>query len=182
MPHCRLAFSRNLFCKTWSTPLVASPSTVEMFLPCASTPSIRHESTARPSTITVHAPQSPVRHPSFEPVSSSTSRKVSSRLWRGSHRNSTVSPLIVASTRVFFIALCRRCLSCDSGFLRALGCDCENASRQHGGNVNAKIYGPPHVADRLPNFPPRKPGGLERLHVDFLADEAGRSLAHEQRS
>src|SRR5271168_1875198 len=101
MPHCKLACSRNLFCKTLSTPLVASPSTVSMFLPAASTPSIRHEHTVRPSTSTLHAPQSPVRHPSLEPVSSSTSRRVSSRLWRGSHRNSTVSPLIVASTRVF---------------------------------------------------------------------------------
>jgi len=33
-----------------------------------------------PSTSTLHAPQSPVRHPSLAPVSSTTSRRVSSRL------------------------------------------------------------------------------------------------------
>src|SRR5260370_28702228 len=178
MPHCRLACSRNLFCKVWSTPLVASPSTVAMFLPCASTPSIRHEHTARPSSITVQAPQSPVRHPSFEPVSSSTSRRVSRRLWRGSQRNSAVSPLMVASTRVFFIALCRRF---DSDFFRAFGRDSQRTAREHAGDVNSKIDRPAHVVDRLTYRAGRIAGGLEADIVEFLTDERVGSLAREQR-
>src|SRR5260370_16877733 len=105
MPHCRLACSRNLFCKVWSTPLVASPSTVAMFLPCASTPSIRHEHTARPSSITVHAPQSPVWHPSFDPVSSSTSRRVSSSLSPPSPSTPPFLPCPFPSSTLFFIPL-----------------------------------------------------------------------------
>ena len=36
--------------------------------PSASTPSIRHESTLIPSTMTVHAPHSPTRQHSFVPI------------------------------------------------------------------------------------------------------------------
>src|SRR3984957_4990931 len=179
MPHCKLACSRNLFCKTWRTPLVASPSTVSIFLPCASTPSIRHESIARPSTITMHAPQPPVRHPSLEPVSSSTSRKVSSRLCRGSHRNSTVSPLIVASTKVFFITICRIFYYCDSGLFRAFGCDCQGAAREHAGDVQSKFRCPAHVVDWLAGLARDASGDFERCVVEFFADERIGGLARE---
>src|SRR5713226_7042577 len=102
MPHCNAACSRNFCCSTCRPLGPARPSIVLIFLPCASTASIRHEQADRPSTITVQAPQSPVRQPSLLPVSSSSSRRTSSRLSRGSQRNSTVSPLSVVSTTVFF--------------------------------------------------------------------------------
>ena len=44
------------------------PSMVPIDLPLASTPSIRHEHTSRPSTVTLQAPQSPVAQPSLVPV------------------------------------------------------------------------------------------------------------------
>jgi len=63
--------------------------------PSASTASIRHEQTMRPSTVTVQAPQSPELHPSLLPVRCSSSRSTSSRVSCGSHRNSVGSPLMM---------------------------------------------------------------------------------------
>ena len=53
----------------------------------------------RPSRITVQAPQLPSLQPSLVPVRPRMSRRHSSRLWRGSQRNSTASPLMVVRTR-----------------------------------------------------------------------------------
>ena len=69
---------------------------VPIDLPLASTPSIRQEQTSRPSTVTLQAPQSPVEQPSLVPVRPNWSRRASSRVSCGSHRNSTGSPLTVA--------------------------------------------------------------------------------------
>ena len=51
-----------------------------------------------PSNITVQAPQSPVAQPSLVPLSISSSRRMSSSVCCGSHRNSQSSPLMVALT------------------------------------------------------------------------------------
>ena len=76
----------------------AMPSIVWIDLPCASAPSIRHEHISRPSTVTLHAPQSPVAQPSLVPVRCSSSRRTSSSVWCVSQRNSTSLPLSVAVT------------------------------------------------------------------------------------
>ena len=51
--------------------------------------STRQLLTGTPSSSTVQAPQLPLLQPSFAPVSRSVSRSTSSRLCRGSQRNST---------------------------------------------------------------------------------------------
>jgi hypothetical protein len=48
--------------------------------------------------MTLQAPQFPLLHPSLLPVNFNSSRKTSSKLCLGSHRNSTGSPLMVAAT------------------------------------------------------------------------------------
>jgi hypothetical protein len=59
----------------------------------------KHKAHTRwPSTVTLHATQSPELHPSLLPVGWSSSRNTSSRVSCGSHRNSVGSPLIVVDT------------------------------------------------------------------------------------
>ena len=103
IPHCKAACSKNFFCKGWSVSPSARPSTVATSLPSASTPRTKQESMDLPSIITLQAPQSPVRHPSFVPVRPTSSRNTSSKLWRGSQRNSVSSPFIVVCTCTFFM-------------------------------------------------------------------------------
>src|SRR5260370_31506268 len=171
MPHWRLACSRIFRCSECSTPLVARPSTVAIFLPCASTPNIRHEHTTRPSTSTLHAPQSPVRHPSLAPVSSTTSRSVSSRLCRGSHRNSTVSPLIVASTSVFLAIVIFAVFDFSLVLFRALGRNRNRTAGEHPRNVTPILRSAAHVVDSRGRFARRTSGGLEAPVVEFFAHQ-----------
>ena len=56
----------------------------EHLAPSAWTASIRQERTATPSTITVHAPQTPCSHPRWVPVSPSSSRRKSASVIRTS--------------------------------------------------------------------------------------------------
>src|ERR1700761_5842560 len=81
------------------------PSMVVTDLPSASTPSIRQEQRILPSTMMVHAPQSPDAQPSLLPVRPSTSRSVSSMVCCVSHRYSTGSPLIVVVTWCLLISV-----------------------------------------------------------------------------
>ena len=97
-PHCSAACSRNFCCTGCSLSPSAMPSTVVIFLPSASTPSIRHEHTSLPSRMTLQAPQSPEPQPSLLPVRPSSSRSTSSRVCCASQRNSIGSPLIVVVT------------------------------------------------------------------------------------
>ena len=69
---------------------------VSIFRPLTSQPSTRQEQTSRPSSITLHAPQSPEEQPSLLPVRSSVSRSTSSSVSSVSHRNSAGSPFTVA--------------------------------------------------------------------------------------
>ena len=57
---------------------------VVIALPCAATASVRQDSTRRPSTCTVQAPHWPWSQPFLLPVSSSCSRRASSRTLRTS--------------------------------------------------------------------------------------------------
>ena len=153
---CRIAGSRargTSVAARCSWRRVASPSIVVMR--CALRPRPRASGTsrpARPSTITVQAPQSPVRHPSLLPVMSSSSRRTSSRLWRGSHRSSVGSPLIVASTITFFTMI--RCPFIFSialalfALARAFGRDREHAAGQHADDMAAELGRAAHVVDR----------------------------------
>ena len=50
------------------------PSIVSITVPSASVPKIRQEQTSVPSTVTLHAPQSPVPPPSLVPVKNNSSR------------------------------------------------------------------------------------------------------------
>src|SRR6202035_1656393 len=99
-PHCKAACSRNFCCTGCSFSPSAIPSTVVILWPSASAPSIRHEQTMLPSTMTVQAPQSPELHPSLLPVRFSSSRSTSSSVCCGSQRNSTGSPLMIVDTWV----------------------------------------------------------------------------------
>ena len=98
---CRIAGRRvreTSACNGCSLSPVAMPSMVSMRRPAASAPSTRHEHTNRPSTMTLHAPQSPVPQPSLAPMSPRWSRSTSSSVSSNWHRNSTSSPLIVVET------------------------------------------------------------------------------------
>src|SRR5215469_158200 len=103
-PHCSAACSRNFCCTGCSFSPSAIPSTVVILWPSASAPSIRHEQTMWPSTMTVQAPQSPELQPSLLPVRLSSSRNTSSKVCCGSQRNSTGSPLITVVTWVLAMA------------------------------------------------------------------------------
>src|SRR5215467_2789641 len=94
IPHCKAACSRNFCCRGCSFDGVASPSMVDTSLPAVSTARTRQESTRTPSSNTLQAPQLPLLHPSFVPVSPRSSRSTSNRLCRDSQRKSTSSPLI----------------------------------------------------------------------------------------
>src|SRR6185503_15081772 len=61
----------------------------------ASSPSIRQESTERPSTSTAHVPHSPSSQPCFVPVRLRSSRRTSSSVLCGAKATSTCSPLSV---------------------------------------------------------------------------------------
>src|SRR5260370_16434431 len=62
-----------------------------------------HESMETPSTSTVHAPQQESSHPRLEPVRSRSLRNTSSSNELGSIATSCMRPLILSSTRSFFI-------------------------------------------------------------------------------
>src|SRR6516225_704452 len=103
-PHCNAACSRNFCCTECNFSPSAMPSTVVILRPSASAPSIRHEHTMWPSTMTVQAPQSPELQPSLLPVRLSSSRSTSSKVCCGSQRNSTGSPLMTVVTWVLAMA------------------------------------------------------------------------------
>ena len=94
-PHWAAPVSRNACWSGWSRSPAASPSTVVTVVPSASTASIRHESTLRPSTRTVHAPHSPTRQHSFVPVRPRSSRSTSRSVWCGSDVDRRDRPLTV---------------------------------------------------------------------------------------
>src|SRR5713101_3542439 len=71
---------------------------VATLLPWTSTARTKQELTSRPSSTTLQAPQLPLLQPSLLPVRRSSSRRTSSRLCRGSHRNSVSLPLRVVWT------------------------------------------------------------------------------------
>src|SRR5258705_13788459 len=73
---------------------------VVMAYPSACTANIRQARTGVPSTSTVRAPHTPCSQPAWAPVSSSSSRRQSSRLVRGSTATVRASPLTVNSTRM----------------------------------------------------------------------------------
>src|ERR1700751_3922940 len=121
------------------------PSIVVMFLPSASTPSMRQEQTILPSTMIVHAPQSPDAQPSLLPVNPSTSRSVSSMVCCVSHRNSEGSPLIVVVTWFLLISV-----SLPLRFTHgAVECDGGHSACQHAGDLGAIFDRSALVVDRL---------------------------------
>ena len=68
IPHCSAAYSRKRCWSGCSRSPWAMPSMVSTDRPCASAPSTRQEQTSRPSSMTLHAPQSPEPQPSLLPV------------------------------------------------------------------------------------------------------------------
>src|SRR5438067_3151687 len=132
------------------------PSIVVISAPCTSGPSTQQELTMRLSMTTQQAPQLPLLQPSLAPVSPSTSRSTSSRLWRGSHRNSVTSPLMVDSTWM-------RCGI--SVVPRSRYCPFQGAFYQDLGQVTALGDAAAHVVDR----PRRLRGDLPRPQERLLA-------------
>ena len=75
-------------------------------LPAACTASIRHERTARPSMMTVHAPQTPCSQPTWVPVRSRSSRRKSASVLRAS-----TDPVRAAPFTVTVMSAIGHCLS-----------------------------------------------------------------------
>ncbi len=83
----------NASCTGWSLPFWEMPSMVSMARPSQAIASVMQEYTGRPSSRTVHAPQSPSLQTFFVPVSPSVSRRVSSSERRGGTWTDVVLPL-----------------------------------------------------------------------------------------
>ena len=143
-PHCKAAYSMNFCCKGCRLSPSAIPSTVEIDLPSASAPKTRQEHTSRSSKVTEQAPQSPVPQPSLAPVRCNLSRRQSSKVSRGSHRNSTSSPFTVVLT---WILLMTCSLPVDRQFWRRA----VPAPPPHWcGTLWCRVY---HQSDRMPREP-----------------------------
>src|SRR5262245_16984600 len=172
MPHCRAACSRNFCCNGCRPSGLAMPSIVVTSCPDASTPSTQHELTRTPSRMTLQAPQLPLLHPSLLPVSPRTSRSTSNKLWRGSHRNSTSSPLSRVCTYTFVgIVL---------PLLGSLNGASQRASREHSDQVSSILRCSPHVIDGASCRLCRLRGLLDGLIRDgFAAQRRGRRV-HQQ--
>ena len=68
-PHCSPWHSANACCTGPSEPsALVRPSTVVISQSTADTANIRHDRIGRPSTSTVHAPQTPCSQPTWVPV------------------------------------------------------------------------------------------------------------------
>ena len=105
-PHWKLCESHIACCSGPRTPSGASPSIVVTSWPAAWTASIRHERTGLPSTMTVHAPQTPCSQPTWVPVRSRSSRRKSASVLRAS-----TEPLRGAPFTVTVISIIGHCLS-----------------------------------------------------------------------
>ena len=71
-PHCAAPFRSKASCSGCGRPAPASPSTVRTSRPSTSSTGVMHDRWGAPSTMTVHAPQSPLSQPCLEPVSPMT--------------------------------------------------------------------------------------------------------------
>src|SRR5688572_14636126 len=173
MPHCSAAPSRNAFCTGCNPSAGATPSMVVTLRPSTSAPITRHELTSRPSSTTLHAPQLPLLQPSFAPVSRSSSRSTSSKLCRGSQRNSVSRPLTVVRTWIF--------LDTNSAPLRALDGAVQGPLDQDADQVPAVLRVAAHVADRLR----RRLGRGRRLGdlrlTQLAADEGRPRVGYQKR-
>src|SRR6516225_2807216 len=165
-PHCSAACSRNFCCTGCSLSPWAMPSIVWILRPSASAPSIRHEQTILPSTMTVQAPQSPELQPSLLPVRLSSSRNTSSRVCCGSQRNSMGSPLMIVDTWVLAMS---SLLALGGAFKGDRGrAPCEDA-----GDLDPVFDCAALVVDRLAGA---TGGGIElgeSVIVELVADQRG---------
>src|SRR4051794_30249603 len=94
-PHWKAPSSRKAFWTGWRSPAPDSPSMVTTFLPSAREAGVRQEKTRRPSRSTEQAPHWPSPHPYLVPVSSWSSRRMSSRGRSGSVVTALVWPFTV---------------------------------------------------------------------------------------
>src|SRR5262249_3504608 len=150
------------------------PSIVSIARPSASTASIRHEQTRRPSTITLQAPQSPELQPSLLPVRWSSSRSTSSSVSCGSHRNSVGSSLILVDTW---------CLLIDAPsltFFCALVGDHRRPPGHHARDLDPIFDGPALIVDRLAGAPRRPIEPVERRGVERASDQGGRGICNQE--
>src|ERR1700730_5267887 len=138
-PHCREPKCSNNFCSGCRCSAVASPSMVSTSRPSTWPASIRQEFTGLPSTITVHAPQSPTSHPSFAPVRLNWSRNSRSSVVSGGTEALRVSPFSLSVT--FTIG------SLQSLRLGQRPCAFERSFRKHGDQVPAVLCGSAKIAD-----------------------------------
>src|SRR5262245_42562709 len=95
-PHCCASLSQNACWTGWSLPFCSSPSTVRIFLPCASMASVVQEYTGLPSTIIVQAPQVARSQTRLAPVMSRSLRNASSSVTRGSTLTCLGAPLMLS--------------------------------------------------------------------------------------
>src|SRR6516165_9473461 len=151
-PHCNAACSRNFCCTGCNFSPSAMPSTVVILRPSASAPSIRHEQTMWPSTMTVQAPQSPELQPSLLPVRLSSSRSTSSNVCCGSQRNSMGSPLMIVETWVLAISSLLALGGAFKGY-------CSGSAREYAGDLDPVFDRAAFVGDRVASAPRR---GVER--------------------
>src|SRR5262249_30804679 len=148
---------------------------VSILRPSASTASIRHEQTRRPSTVTLQAPQSPELHPSLLPVKLSSSRSTSRSESCGSHRNSAGSPLIVVDMWYFLIG------APSWTFLCALVGDRRRPACHHARDLDPVLNSPALVVDRLAGAPRRLIEPLERCGIERASDQSGGGIRNQER-
>src|SRR5215813_6960158 len=125
-----------------------------------------------PSSNTLQAPQLPLLHPSFVPVSPRSSRRTSNRLCRDSQRKSTSSPLIRVWTCILGMI---QGLPSGSGKSTLQGPPC-----QHSGEVTALLDGTAHITNRSGRrLRCRRRLGYGRIR-NGLANEGSRSFVDQQ--
>src|SRR6478752_5405670 len=145
MPHWSAAISTNFFCSGCSFSPSAMPSIVSIFTPSASGARTRQEQTSRPSTMTLHAPQSPEPQPSLLPVRPRLSRSTSSRVWLGSQRYSVDAPLMVVVTWIFAMLAMSPMLDA----IDAVARDHRRPLEKNARDLGAVLDGAALVVDRL---------------------------------
>src|SRR5581483_6732686 len=162
-PHCSASASTNARCSACIRPSFSRPSMVVTSCPAQSTASLRQAYSARPSTITVHAPQSPMSHDFLVPVRPRSKRSASTSVRRGSTLSGRSTPFTRRTRSVASMGLL------------------QEASAEPGTPLAMPQSGDPlkiaQIAPLAESVPPQLYGGTERV-VSYLTEELVR-LGHE---
>ena len=138
MPHCSAACSRNFCWSGWSVSPCAMPSMVSTRRPPTSQPRTRQEQTSRPSSVTLHAPQSPG---GASLLAAGEVERVAEHVEQRVLRLAEELDLVPVHRR-------RRRDAWPSGSPRPLERDQRRAAREHARDLGTELHGAPLVVDR----------------------------------